>query len=120
MKIPQNEADILKHAFCKLHDAYHNIQCLFVFLKKEYPEAATIEYTILLNGLLRMQEIENLMGVSLNYPVFGKERDMADPDKLKEVLKDVLNVTQYGYLDFEEPQKDGCVNLDLHLYEVQL
>ena len=120
MKIPQTEADILKQAFCKLHDAYHNIQCLFLFLKKEYPERATIEYTILLNGLLRMQEIENVMGVSLNYPILGKERDMANPDKLKSILYDTLNVSQYGYLDFDDSIKSGCVNADLHLYEVQL
>ena len=120
MKIPQYEADILKQSFCKLHDAYHNIHCLFIFLKREYPENATIEYTVLLNGLLRMQEIENVMGVSINYPVFGKEKDMADPDRLKNTLKNILNVDRYGFIDLEEPVKDGCINADLHLYEVPI
>ena len=120
MKIPQYEADLLKHAFCKLHDAYHNIQCLFLFLKKEYPENANIEYTILLNGLIRMQEVENILGVLLNYPVFGKEIDMADPNKLKETLKNVLDVHQYGYLDLDDSlEEETCINQDLHLYEVQ-
>lgn len=119
MRIPQNESVILKHAFCKLHDAYHNIQCLYSFLKKEYPEKATIEYTVLLNGFLRMQEIEFFMGVSLHYPVFGKELDMVDLDKLKILLKEHLGLYCYGYLDLDDPVKDTCVDSDLHLYEIR-
>lgn len=118
MKIPQYEASILKHAFCKLHDAYHNVQCLYSFIKKEYPQVATIEYTILLNGLLRMQEIEGIMSISLNYPVFGKEIEMADLDRLKELLQKILQVDKYGIIDSTNKIEGECINSELHLYEV--
>lgn len=119
MKIPQRETEIIKHAYCHLHDAYHNIQCLYSFLKREYPKEATIEYTVLLNGLLRMQEIEAIMNVTLNYPVFGKEIDMTDKDRLRDLLHNLLGVNAYGYLDPNAGDDvPDCVSLDLHLYEM--
>lgn len=119
MKVSPIETEILKKAYCHLHDAYHNIQCLFIFLRKEYPEYANIEYAVILSGIIRMQEIEGLMGVTLNYPVFGKERDMADKEKLKEKLQALFGIDRYGYLDFDDLGYPNCINQDLHLYEVE-
>ena len=120
MKIPQFEADILKNAYCKLHDAYHNIQCLFTFLKKEYPSYATIEFTVLLNGLLRMQDIENIMSIHLDYPVFGKELEMANQDMLMELLRKELGVDKYGLIDIDDSVSGLCINNALHLYEMEV
>lgn len=118
MLIPQHESEILKNAFCSLHDAYHNVNCLSMYLERAYPKEAEIEYTILLTGLLRMQEIESLLGVVLPYPVFGKEIEMADKNILHTLLKERLGVTKYGYLDYDgDMSSKECVNAELHLFE---
>lgn len=120
MRIPQFEEEVLKKAYCNLHEAIHNIQCLFLFLKKEYPDRATIEYTVFLHGLLRMQEVEAIMKVELNYPVFGKEIGMGDKDKLYTLLRNILGVSLYGYLDCDGSLNlPHCINNNLHLYEVE-
>lgn len=117
MEIGYIESEILKKAYCKLHEACHNITCLSQFLKKEYPERATIEYTVLLNGLLRKQEIESIMCMEVKYPVLGKEIEMVDKDKLKDLFKTTLGLDVYCYIDYDKTDLEGCVDSIFPLYE---
>lgn len=124
MFVPPHEEEVLKGAFSHLHDSVHNVNTLFHFLKKVYPDHATIEYTILLHAILRMREIESLLHTQLDYPVFGKEIEMADMASLKRVLKETLGVSCYGYLDPTDlcagASKVECVNSDIHLYRISI
>jgi hypothetical protein len=124
MFVPPHEEEVLKRAFSHLHDSVHNVNTLFHFLKKVYPDRATIEYTILLHAILRMREIESLLHTQLDYPVFGKEIEMADMTLLKRVLKETLGVSCYGYLDPTDlcsgESKVECVNRDIHLYRISI
>jgi hypothetical protein len=110
---------VLKAAFANLHDAIGNILCLYTFIKK-YTGNDNIEYTLYIHALHRTKEIEAIMEKTLNYPVFGKEIDMGDKNKLYSLIKSSLGINKIGYLDSLGECKGNCVDENLRLFELSI
>lgn len=120
MKLNTLDQEVLKSAYSKLHDAIGNVTCLNNYISMYYPTHKDIEYTLYIHAIHRAKEIEAIMETPIDYPVFGKEIDMGDKDRLFSIVKTNLGVNKIGYLDSLGECTGNCVNESLKLYEIDI
>lgn len=117
MELRPDDREIISNAFSTLNNSFHNMNCLFLYLKEEYPERSGLKDLILFMGLIRMKDIEEITHTSLKYPIFGKEIEQISEDELRLLLYDTYRLDRYWYLDYSDSPIGECVNEDLFLYE---
>lgn len=121
--IPEEDREILEKAEANIGASCHNIQCLLNFLKVFYPDFAYIEYAVYLVGILRMQEINSQQSLYplISVPIFGKELDLVDRDRLKMLVITLFESDTVGYIDYTDSLPSSmCVDSNYHLYEIHL
>lgn len=117
MELRPEDREIINNAFTELNSSFHNMNCLFLYLKDEYPERSSIQDLVLFMGLIRMKDIEDITHTSLKYPIFGKEIEQISEEELKVLLYNTYHLDRYGYLDYSDSPVGVCINEDLSLYE---
>lgn len=120
MQLSVMDQEILKTSYAHLHEAIGNITCLNNFISRYYPEHKDIEYTLYIHAIHRAKEIEAIMETPIPYPVFGKELDMGDKERLFSMIKTTLGINRVGYLDAFGDCTGTCVNEALRLYEIAI
>ena len=94
------ELTIIKSASKKIGNECYNINVLESFLKKNYPDNASIEEVIYILGLLRASSLEkSIPTVHIDKPVFGKELAMVDMNKFLKLLMLRQGSTKLLYID---------------------
>lgn len=119
-QIPTIDKEILQNAYSYLHDAIGNINCLYSFIKKNYPKYKEIEYTLYIHSIYRSKEIESIMEIPIIYPIFGKEIDMGNRDIIYSIVKTNLGINKIGVLEAYTDCNSICVNESLGLYEIEI
>ena len=124
MQLPIIDQEVLKSAYAFLHDAIGNITCLYNFISCHFPEHKDIEYTLYIHAIHRAKEIEGILSIPIDYPVFGKEIDMGSREKIYALVKNNLNLDHIGYLDLlhelDMSNTSQCVDTSLHLYRIDI
>ena len=120
MQIPIVDQEVLKNAYGCLYEAVGNVTCLYHFISKKYPNHSDIEYTLYIHSIYRADTMGKTQGVEIKYPVFGKEIDMGNRERIYTLIKNNLGVDKILYIDFENECEGECINEELSLCEITI